>query len=144
MDYDGLIDIFLYDKLINKYIGQIKIEDTDYVPIDDFIGPDAAMIKLTIPREMLYEFQRINGKKGLPNPTEFWEKSGLARRLRIYELQNVGHENLGDVLNWLDGTHLEARYNELKSSERIGLIVTEIPEEYPEAKELWAYLNAKQ
>lgn len=138
-----LIDRYLYPKLVDKYIDQIRIEDTDYVLIDDSIGPDAAMILLKIPIEMLKEFQRINYKEGLPDPIEFWEKTELVRRLRSDEPSLVGHADLRDILKWLDGTNLSAEYQELNSSEKIRLMVTEIPKEYPEAKSLWDYLDSK-
>ena len=55
----------------------------------------------------------------------------------------MDHENLWDVLDWLDETNLEAKYRKANSQERIELVITEIPEEYPNAKEIWALLDSK-
>ena len=99
---------------------------------------------MEIPRAMLREYQRMQGSsKHLPDPEEFWKRSGLCKRLRIYEQRDVDHENLWDVLDWLDETNLEAKYRKANSQERIELVITEIPEEYPNAKEIWALLDSK-
>ena len=87
MDDDKAINNFLYDKLIGKYINGIRILGHEFIPIDDFIGPDAAYLKISIPRKMLIEFSKLNGLMGFPDPKEFWDKTGLAGKL------NENHES---------------------------------------------------
>jgi hypothetical protein len=122
------------NELVEQYFGQIEIEDTNYVAVDDAVS-DAAYILLILPTRMLRDYQKIKGsRKKLPDPVEFWKETGLCEKLRMHESTfNGGHANLSDVLDYLGGD-VWGNYQKLsmKDNSRIRLDITEIPEFHPE------------
>ncbi len=92
------------EELVNRYFGQIEVEDTDYIPVDD--SPhDAAYILLRIPTAMLKDYLMFKGQnKELPDGVEFWRETGLAIKLRgSNKYHGQGHEPLDDMLDFLEG-----------------------------------------
>lgn len=117
------------NELVEKYFGQIEIEDTDYVPIDD-VASDVAYVLLNIPIAMLKEYLQLKGQnKELPDGAEFWKETGLCKRLRnCGKYHGQGQEPLYNMLDFLEG-EVGAGYQKLgSSSDRIRLDITEIPE----------------
>ena len=59
------------NQLVDTYLDQIEIEDTDYVTINDAVS-DAAYIVLNIPTAMLKEYLQLKGQnRELPDGVEF-------------------------------------------------------------------------
>lgn len=113
------------EELVDKYIDQIIIEDTDYVSVG-YSDSDAACILLNIPIAMLEEYavlKKLNKEK-LPDGAEFWKETRLEERLKSFRYR--GHEPLADVLSWLTGNVL-CEYSELNDPGRIRLRITEGP-----------------
>ena len=117
-------------QLVDTYLDQIEIEDTNYVPMDDS-APDAAYILLNIPIAMLQEYLKLKGQnKELPDGAEFWKETGLREKLKNSgKCVNHGHEPLEDILEFLGGD-VQGEYQRLNSKERIKLAINEIPELY--------------
>lgn len=114
------------EQLVDKYIDQIKIEDTDYTPVE-YSESDAACILLNIPIAMLHEYALLKGpNKELPDGAEFWKETKLVNRLKKSEYR--GHAPLEDVLFWLGGNVLRS-YQELNIRGRIRLDITEGPKQ---------------
>ena len=119
------------DTLADKYFDQIRIEDTDFVPIDDAVS-DAAYLLLNVPIKMLKEYLQLEGQnKKLPDGAEFWKETGLGKRLRNIEHSYTGGRvSLSDILDYIEEGDVWGDYQELNFSEKIRLSITEIPEFY--------------
>ena len=127
------------NSLMDKYFEQIEVEDADYVPFDD-AKSDAAYILLNIPVAMLKEYLKLKGlKRKLPDGVKFWKETGLCKRLgnseeHIKQFRSRNHlndpfETFPDFLDGLTGD-VQGDYQELNSSEKIRLSITEIPTEF--------------
>ncbi len=114
------------DQLVDKYFDQIEIEDTNFV---DHPVTFAAYLLLNIPMAMLKEYLKLKGQnKKLPDGAEFWKETGLGKRLRNSgNYHGQGHEPLEDILGFLGG-EVQGDYQELNTTERIRLGITEIIE----------------
>ncbi len=117
------------DKLVDKYFNQIEIEDTDFVIVNDAVS-DAAYLLLNVPTAMLKEYSQLkNQKEELPDGAEFWKETGLGKKLRNIECNYTGgHVSLPDILDYIEEGDVWGDYQELNSSEKIRLSITEIPE----------------
>lgn len=103
-------------ELAKKYFDQIKVDRTDFIPIDDCaVDCDAAELVLEIPRAMLREYSRIKtGTNRYPDPAEFWKETGLADLLRGSDKKIGWHcyakVPLDDALDYLRGSELFVEY----------------------------------
>jgi len=112
--------------LVQKYIGEIKIEGCDFVPFDNAVS-DAAYLLLNIPTKMLVEYLGLKKqRRKLPDGEEFWKETNLVEKLRGFTNYN-GRARLGDVLDFLVG-RVQCDYQKISDAERIWLSITEIPE----------------
>ena len=118
------------DELVDKYFDKIEIEDTDYVPFNE-AKSYAAHLLLTVPIQMLVRYLKLKKqKRRLPDGAEFWRETNLCKRLRNSDkYHGQGHENLEDILDYLEG-NVQVGYEELHVSDRIRLSVIEIPKEF--------------
>jgi hypothetical protein len=92
-------------KLVDTYFPQIEVTYTDFDPwhkVGDG-NSDAAVLRITVPKEMLDKYSSMTGlQKGLPNGVEFWKETKLAERLREYKGRISGeHAPLLDILDFL-------------------------------------------
>lgn len=105
-------------ELGEKYLEQINVNVTDFVPVNDAaVDCDAANLVLEIPRAMLREYSRIkNGTNKYPNPEEFWRETGLVDLLKGSGKPvgcspwAGGTVHLDDVLEYLKGSDLFVKY----------------------------------
>jgi hypothetical protein len=115
-------------ELVGKYFGQIEIECTNFVPVNDAVS-DAAYLVLSLPAEMLREYQRLKGREEqMPDGTEFWKEIELVRTLRKCEKYPARmHAPLSDILDYLGG-EVWVAYQQSNNPDRIKLSITEVLE----------------
>lgn len=130
------------NKLVDKYFDQIQVESTEYLDGDD-VGCDAAYLLLQLPIQMLRDYQELRksgyvefpvGKldniqlEKLPEGVQFWKETGLKERLQESCKYVIGsYESLDDILIFLGG-NVSVDYQNIHSSERIRMSITEIVE----------------
>jgi hypothetical protein len=118
------------NKLVERYLNDIEIEDVDFEPVDNAIH-DAAYLCLNIPINMLREYQELKGEdiNELPDGAEFWKETQLVKKLRTEEFSKIlSHQPLYDILDFLNG-EVWGNYQELNQpTDRIRLSITEVPE----------------
>ncbi len=105
------------EKLMEKYIKQIEIEEAGLEPVDAAFGkPDGASLNLIVPIIMLKEYLKLKGqRKNLPDPEEFRKDTNLIDRLYQHcPIDKVYQSPVEDVLSILGiRGELECEYHDL-------------------------------
>jgi hypothetical protein len=124
------------EELMDRYFGQVDIEDAEFYPIEEFCDdpaeglPDAASILLSIPKKILIEYSAIKGLGGsLPDGVEFWKDTkmvDLIEKTEKYKGVAYGecHEPILDITCWLKG-EVYAEYQDMKDPEFVRLEIYE-------------------
>jgi hypothetical protein len=114
-------------EFVGRYINDIVIENTDFVPCDDAVS-DMAYILLNVPTAMLREYAALKNIEYPPDGANFWNDCDLVNRLRSHKPESA-HQPLADILEFLSIAEVDGQYQQLKPEDRIRLSITECPQE---------------